>query len=67
MYSAHPAIPTRKAKSQRWWPKSDARERHGWRTESGGSCEVIECCATHDQLKAAAVTRARTSPTVSDA
>jgi hypothetical protein len=67
MYSAHPPIPTMKAKSQRRWPKRRPSDRQGWRTDSFGSREVIECCATHDQLKAAAVTRPRISPTTSDA
>ena len=52
------------AKSQRRLAKRSRSECHGWRIVSFGSCEVIVCCATHDQLNAAAVTRARISPKI---
>src|SRR5580693_8572465 len=60
-------MPTRKATTQPRWEKRIPSERRGWRTDSVGSCEVIECWATHDQLKATAVASASTSPTTSDA
>src|SRR3954468_3847266 len=67
MYKPQPATPIRKATRQRRWPKRTRSDHQGRRTVSRGRRDVIVCWATHDQLNAAAVRSASTSPMTREA